>query len=450
MKLRSKIFGFAFLASQIVLSQNFHHNNEQYGIEGSMLGGAVVAGTDESSMVYYNPASIHNASSGINVSLFQPVIKTFGFDKFWGGNEVNNVDTRFELKPSLLSFKFKIKNQDVAFIKITRSQTDDLFNAQRNTTNGNFLNTQFFDYEFRGSDDWFGFGTSFKLADNFHFGVSQFLSNADYKYKNKIALERTDSVNNNNVTNFFDYNVEANYGNLGFITKIGFSLDTKQHDLGLTITTPTYFRFSKSGDYYATLTNTNNLANTGIIVNNNLSPTIKTPWEFNVGYSFAFKNQKRKIWLSSAYFPAISEYDMDTFTSDNNQIYWRNGSKSVFNFSVGVSEKITPKLELSAGFRTDNFAYENRAVNDDEIRNVILDGNHMHFVFGSKFKLNRSTVLLGVDWGTLTNVPTANELQGIRNLDVIGSNLNNLTKNSFSILLTYGFILDGIKLSRTK
>lgn len=431
------------LLTQISFSQNFFYNSEQFGVEGSMLGGAVVAGSDESSMTFYNPASIYKASSEVSLSLFQPNITTFGFENFWGAGETNNIDTRFKLKPSLISFKFNIKNLDFAFIKITRNNTRDLFNAQRNLIENNNVNTYFFDYQFTGEDDWLGIGTSLKLTKNLYAGMSQFVSSSDYQFINKLSYTQLD-INTNNIAQFINYGLEASYGNIGFISKFGLSLDTPQHDIGLTITTPKYLHFSKRGNYYRTLSNTAAIQNANLIVNNDLSPTIKTPWEFNLGYSFAFKNKKRKLWLNASFHSEIPEYSMSNFTSQNTQYSWKNGSNSVYNISVGYSEKITSNFEVSAGFRTDNFAYENKLTNQNEIRNLILDGNHAHWVLGSKFKIKRSVVLLGLDWGTLVNTPEASQFQAINNLGILSPNLNSLQKNNFSILLTYGFLLDGV------
>ena len=193
---------------------------------------------------------------------------------------------------------------------------------------------------------------------------------------------------------------------------------------------------------FVNLTNTQNDAIQNI--DNNLSPTIKTPWEFGFGYSFAFKNNG-KFWLSANYYTEISEYEMATIKTLGNNLPWMNGSKETFNFNVGYSHKLSENLELSSAFRTNNFAYENKQTATNKFRNTIIDGNHMHFVFGSKFKVGRHRVLLGVDWGTLVDVPNEDRFDFISNIGKLSPNLQGLTKNSVSILFTYGFILDGLK-----
>lgn len=427
----------------VVNSQSYLYDTEQFGIKGATLGGSVIAGADDESMTFYNPAAIHKAPSQVSISLFQPAIRTFGFDKFWGENESSQLNTDFSLRPSLISFKVNFQDLDIAFIKISKSELTDTFSAKREIQTATTLNTQYFEYEYTGEDRWFGAGTSFKIGEKLHLGVSQFLSIADFKYGNKILLEEFLLNNSNNVTNsFFNSEQRSNYGDIGFITKFGFLFDSDKHDIGVTITTPKYLRLRKSGNFSSTFTNIEaniNLAQQ--VIDNDLSPIIKTPWEFAFGYSFQL-GPKSKLWGNANYYTSISEYQMDVVKSANNNMAWVNGSKSVFNFGIGYSQKLNKNIELSGGFRTNNFAYKNRQSLNNELRNTILDGDHIHLVIGTKFKFRRHNVLVGVDWGTLTEAPGDGNFQFLKNIGKLSPNLKGLTKNNINVLLTYRFIID--------
>ena len=445
MKIFPKLFILLFFISSATFSQNFLHNSEQFGLRGSMLGGAVVAGAEDETMAFYNPAGIFKSPSQVSISLLQPEYKNFGFDKFWGNNEISELNVDYGLKPSVISFKFKIKDWNIAFLKISKSNLTDKFNSKREVVNNNIQTTQYFEYEYTGEDRWFGFGASLPISKSVHFGFSQFMTFSSFTYKNEILLEDFDTSTQNQVGDYFNSSINGLYSNIAFITKIGILFDTERHDFGFTITTPTYFRINKNGSLNSKLVNIGSTQNNAIQnIDNNLSPTIKTPWEFNFGYSFAFKNNG-KLWLSSSYHTGISEYEMATIKTLGNNLPWMNGSKEVFNFNVGYSHKLSDNLELSGAFRTNNFAYENKKGNLSNIRNIILDGNHIHFVAGSKFKLGRHNVLLGIDWGTLVNVPNEQNFDLLSNIGKLSPNLQGLTKNSVSILFTYGFILDGLK-----
>lgn len=427
----------------IIFSQNYLYNTEQFGIKGATLGGSVIAGADDESMTFYNPAAIHKAPSQVSISLFQPAIRTFGFNNFWGSNETSQLNTVFSLRPSLISFKVNIKGVDVAFIKISKSELTDSFNAKRESTVGNTLTTQYFEYKYTGEDQWFGIGTSHEINPKMHLGLSQFLSVADFSYENNILIEQFDlSTNTTSSNNFFNSRQNSNYGNIGFITKLGFLYDSENHDFGFTVTTPTYLRLRQSGDFSSTLINIDAITrDLEQVIDNDIKTKIKTPWEFSMGYSYLFSSGS-KIWTTASYYSSISEYQMGVIESVNNNASWVNGSKGVFNVGVGYSQKINTKIELSGGLRTNNFAYRNRQSVNNELRNTILDGNHIHFVIGSKFEFRRHNVLLGVDWGTLIEAPKGGNFQFLNNIGRLSPNLRGLTKNNINVLLTYRFIID--------
>lgn len=426
-------------------SQNFLYSTEQFGIDGAMLGGAVVAGTDDVSMTFYNPASIHEVPTQFSVSVIQPRVRTFGFREFWGNNQNSPLDRDFSQKPDLISFKFKIKNLDIAFLKISKSDFSDVFTAEQESLTADRKSTQYFDYEYRGEDDWFGLGTNFKLGPKLYFGVSQFVRNFDFSYRNRVFSEELDVNQTNQLTQFFDFNFDGSYGNIGAVTKIGFLLDTKVHDIGFTVTTPTYLRLIKGGDFFNVRANSENgEIVVDQVIDNEIDPTIATPWEFNLGYSLTL-NPNQKIWLNTSYHTKIREYTMATIETLGSTTDWRNGSKAVFNYAVGYSHSVNANLHLSAAVRTNNFAYENSSTPQGTVRNTIFDGNHIHYVIGSKFNFNRSTILLGVDYGTIRNIPEEGNFQQFSNIDVLTPNLDGLKKNNLSILLTYGFILDSFR-----
>lgn len=429
-------------------SQNYLYSTEQFGIDGAMLGGAVVAGTDDVSMTFYNPASIHKVPTQFSVSVIQPRVRTFGFREFWGNNQTSPLDRDFSQKPDLISFKFKIRNLDIAFLKISKSDFSDVFTAEQEAVNAGQQSTQYFDYEYRGEDDWFGLGTNFKLGPKLYFGVSQFVRNFDFSYRNRVFSEELDINQANQLSQFFDFNFDGSYSNIGLITKVGFLLDTEVHDIGFTVTTPTYLRLIRGGDFFNVRANSEDgeIA-VDQVIDNEIDPTIATPWEFNFGYSLTL-NPNQKIWLNTSYHTKVREYTMATIETLGSTTDWRNGSKAVFNYAVGYSHSVNSNLHLSAAVRTNKFAYENNSTPPGTVRNTIFDGNHIHYVIGSKFNFNRSTILLGVDYGTIRNIPEEGNFQQFSNIDVLAPNLDGLKKNNLSVLLTYGFILDSFRKSR--
>ena len=91
------------------------------------------------------------------------------------------------------------------------------------------------------------FGASLPVTKNLHIGLSQFMTFSSFTYNNEILLENFDTSTQNQVGNYFNSSLNGLYSNIGFATKIGILLNTKRHNFGFTITTPTYFRINKSG-----------------------------------------------------------------------------------------------------------------------------------------------------------------------------------------------------------
>lgn len=427
-------------------AQNYLYNTQQFGIVGSMLGGAVTVGTEDASTVYYNPATIHKVTTGVDLSILQPQLNSFGFKNFWGNDNESSSSLDISLKPSLFSLKTSFKGIDLVFIKIGRSNFTDEFNTKLESIEDNIQSTQNFEYEFGGEDNWYGIGTSIELSSKLHVGFSQFVSLAKYSYRYDILHESAENSNPNQPSEYLKASLNSSYNNISLITKVGVLYDTEKHDIGLTVTTPTFLRLNKGG-YFNQSRITINAGNTDIsgIVDPEISPTIKTPWEFNFGYSFQL-NHKRKLWISASYYTQITDYTMTEVESLGNSVDWINGNKSTYNFAIGYSEHINPSIKLSAGFRTNNFAYENNNASENTIRNIILDGNHIHSTLGARFTRKNNTILIGLDWGTLRNIPNEERFQNLTNNNPYFSSHNrNLIKNNISILFTYGFIIDSIR-----
>jgi hypothetical protein len=145
----------------------------------------------------------------------------------------------------------------------------------------------------------------------------------------------------------------------------------------------------------------------------------------------------------------IEDYEMVTGTNRGEEIGWENGNRSVYNLSLAYSYQIAANLQLSIGSRTNNFAYENKQSNA-AIRQTILDGNHLHFVLGSKLNLNRNSILLGIDYGAIRNIPDEENFEQFSNQEVLSPNLQGLQKRNISILFTYGFIIDELVNMRSR
>jgi hypothetical protein len=63
-----------FLSSSLCQAQDNHYWSQQYGAESTLLGGAMVAGANDNSAIYYNPGSlgfIVNPSLSIDANVYR-------------------------------------------------------------------------------------------------------------------------------------------------------------------------------------------------------------------------------------------------------------------------------------------------------------------------------------------------------------------------------------------
>ncbi len=430
---------------KMLSAQNYLYNTEQFGLEGAMLGGAITAGTNDISMVYYNPAAIHKITSRIDISLVQPKVSTFGFSNFWGDNKETSLNTDYGLKPSLISFKTKLRKVDIAFLKIGKSDWSDEFSTKRETVNNNIQTIQNFEYAFNGRDNWFGIGTNFELINKLHIGFSQFVSAAKYTYHTDVLVQLTSTTQNSNQPfQYFNSYLNSAYSNITLVSKLGLLYDTEKHDFGLTVTTPAFLRFNRGGNFNQS-TVRHNAEGTNIegIVDPELAPEIKTPWELCFGYSLTVKN-KNKLYINASYYTQIADYVMAEIKSFENR-QWINGNEAVFNFGLGYAQNINSFLELLGGIRTNKFAYKNERATATLNRPIILNGDHIHFNLGAKFIYKRNTVLIGLDWGTLINTNERDYLNLLNNISELTPNIGELSRNTVNILFTYGFIIDELR-----
>ena len=429
--------------ANLLAAQNFKYNTAQFGINGSLLGGAIVAGTDDMSMTFYNPAAIYKTKRGLDVSLIQPRANRFGFGQFWNEGDQSNIRTSFGLASLQVSFKIKVKQFDLAFIKINKSDWDDELGLKQELLADSTIQTRDFQYGFGGNDSWYGVGTSFELSPRLHIGISQFVSIGRYYYRNEALIE---TANTNAAadapTTYYNSSINSEYNNVGFISKVGLAYTTTRHNLGLTVTTPLYGRWLRTGDFtQSTIDVAPGTTSIDEVVDPDISPTIQSPWELSLGYSFAFKD-KRKIWLTANYHTEVADYAMVKIQSFGSELEWLNAHQAIFNYGIGYSDELSEKIDLLGGVRMNNFAYQNRVANQGQVRNLILDGNTIHVSLGTKLHFNGQTIVLGFDWGILQDGPNAETLQQEPGLNRLGTDARDFRKASINLFLTYGFVLD--------
>lgn len=434
------------LCSPLLMAQSFFYNSQHFGMRSILLGGAVSGGNDDLSMVYYNPAALYMSEEGgkdIDVSLIMPQLSLFGIDNYLD-EERNTNDIDLSLNSNLASFRLELRDSfHIVFTLLQQDVWDNKLEYNEQYNVGSDRLERVFNYNYQGSDVWIGAGMYHKLSPKLHIGLSQFFSIASYDYG--YTLKRTVfTPSADDFSDLFSNYLKLDYGNtLSLLSKVGLVYESWSNRIGLTIKTPNYFSFFKSGSLeLENYEYKNEMPNYTSVRNFDLNPTIKTPWELSLGYVHTFRDCSQ-LFVNLSHYTQIKDYELANFNSiEDEAIVWRSASKAVTNISIGVKKRISAQVELIGGMRT-NFLAAEQYASQDAIEWVKVVGTDKHHItLGSNFitpKGNSMTV--GIDWAfsTADNDEIFKQFKNIDKFDTTPSEFQN---NVFNLLITYGFLFD--------
>ncbi|MEZ5007597.1 MAG: hypothetical protein R2753_05525 [Chitinophagales bacterium] len=441
-----------FISSDFIANaqNDAQYNNTQFGLKGMLLSGSLVAGDDDASMIYYNPAAIHyEKQQALDISLLVPNIERIRLKNAFGvRSDEKNID--FRLLPNLVSFKLSFINNPKIGMAATLLRKNDFNNTLRFNTSAPLevdVMESYFEYNYQRSETWLGLGISYEVNPKFHIGFSQFTTIKSLSYEQLFYQTIKVNPESNEPKSITEDNLQANANAfLGLISKIGLSYKSERLNLGITLTTPTYAYLIKSGEYrLKTIYKApeddalNELSNTATTNNVNL----KTPFSIAAGLIFKIK-EVNTINFSSEFFAGIPAYSMIKFNEIDHEGLETN-ARPLINFALGWQIRLNQQFSYLGGFRTDfNFS---RDIKNANYQLQTSDWNIYHFSSGINFLYKNSKFTVGLDYGfsfekidPYTNLSTFNE-PNIR----VNANNARINYQSYTILLTYGFLIDEIK-----
>ena len=125
------------LLSFVSYAQDFHYWTDQFGIKATALGGAVVSGQDDHSMVFYNPAAmtlVQTPSLSFSINAYQ--YRTFKQKNALGPGQ-NLESTDYTAIPNMMAGIFVFRKHPkwrAGYIVISRNVYNnklDLYNSGR-------------------------------------------------------------------------------------------------------------------------------------------------------------------------------------------------------------------------------------------------------------------------------------------------------------------------------
>jgi len=424
--------------------QSYRYNSLQYGLRSTLLGGAVVAGSEDLSMVYYNPAALSYAKDkGFDLALIIPSFNLYGVGNYFSENQSVSSNS-FDLNSSLVTFKTGIGDQfDIVFSFLQKDTWDNKIAFDELNTRGNQIVSESFQYEYQGDEKWFGFGSSYQLNPKISVGLSHFVNVFKSSYRYTIG-NSSQMISTGVQSDFFSEDVDIQYATaFGFITKLGVSINMKSNRFGFVVTTPSYLNALQNGSYEKIRIQESSLTSSqNIIANYNLDVQRKTPWEISAGYAKIF-NDSTELWLSLSYNSEVGEYDVLQINNVNSPFAVTSEFDDVLNFGIGVSANINPKIQFLSSIRSSFFAYHNRPNAIAKERLFLIDASFSHLASGVKVNNKNSSFVVGLDFG-FSSKSNDDLFKNFSEVERFRANSSSFRHNTLTVLLTYEFFLDRV------
>ncbi len=423
--------------------QSYFYNTQHFGLQSTLLGGAVTAGSSDLSMVYYNPAALrYSKDRGFDVAIFMPSYNVSNYgDVFNSGEELRS--SELSLNPSLITYKTSIKNFNIVFGILQKDVWDTEVSYNQIKNSELFDKNESFTYSYKGDEKWFGFGSHFSLSETVSVGFSQFwrVQSTDYNYHVSSEVVTNRGIQ----ANFFNQILDLDYRSLfAMVTKVGLAVDRPEDRIGVVITTPYYQPARLSGSFERTTSifdaDSYTLDN---IVDFDLQPNLKSGWQLDLGYARMFSDSS-EIWINGSIHTGVARHDVLTIErTQGDPLAFSRGLGAVTNISVGHSRFITPKIQFMGSLRTNISAFRESPTNDESEQLVILEQDRINLALGFKVQHKSSAFVLGLDWGfSLQN--KVGQFERFPNIERFDTNPASYHHRSITLLLTYEFFINRV------
>ena len=448
-----------------------HYWTHQYGAQGLLLNGAVIATPSGEASLFYNPGAMGMEDNlGFAFSFLTPTFSDLSTTNLLGDNN-SITDRSIDLAPGFAGVRFrpfKAKSVTVGISSFKRHKTDinyqDRVISKVNGFNDYILRADL-DFTRSMSEDWIGFGLGINLG-HLGIGLSQFSvwhsQDTNIDFKNEIVR----SDNPTAILQSWQSTTDFNFGlNSGFITKLGMSYKTELFCFGLTYTTPLYGIIYRDGSYnleeqrvntlLSELSSTSNRNNTRNII-------YKTP--HSIGLGVDLHSSKTTVSISTEYFTTIQRYriidERDDSFDGQSEVPSQTSfivdieNEAVFNLALGIQREASEKATWVFGFRTDFNQNTSLNINDNPAYFGAV-GDVFHLSGGSMFNFEKNKFSCGLDLGLgrRTGGQQLVDLSEVNPSTVFNfSEKENVTSNFYSAMLfiTYDFIFNSFSSSESK
>lgn len=416
------------------IAQDTHYWTQQYGARSSFLGGAAIAGLDDNSAIYYNPANIafikeSTVSLNTNVYKYEDISIKNG-----AGDGLDLRSQRFSLHPQMLSgliTKNPEKRWRMGFSVITRYHANFDIN-QRHAANYDVTDEHDGTESYLGSvelqnhinETWACLGMGYQLTDYLSAGITGVVSYRNQKHVNafsgRISYDKV-TPNSSPFLASHTYDLEMRLNNIKTLLKLGLNARFGAWRLGATFTTPS---LSIWGESRVQRESTQNNIKAGqdfskLDQQRQLKANYRQP--LSVGLGAAFDYKKGLITLAAEYFGKIDEYQMivgevrkvaypsPPFGYEGEDfVSMYNKADQIINFGIGWEQQLTDVFTLHTGFRSD-MSYRRSKFSQNLLTINSAPIDLYHFSAGVSWRRRASFFSFGVNY-TLAIEPHMQQL----------------------------------------
>ncbi|GAA4311499.1 hypothetical protein GCM10023115_32850 [Pontixanthobacter gangjinensis] len=409
-------------------AQDSHYWTQQYGTRSALLSGAVLGGTNDNTMIYYNPGALgflDNSSVSINASAYGigniRVENALGQQADFESLQVGSV-------PLLAGGMIRMKDQkwkigyafitpvDFSFKGIARLDNDYEVIEDLESPGLEELVAEA-GITTKTSEIVLALGLGRKLNENWSVGLSNLFTVRSHSYQRNFSSyvfmndeERT-FVGGNQSQN-------AEYYNVRYAAKLGAVYRSGNWSTGLTFTSPSINLFGQG-----TLANNIAVRNLKLIDDNRISgvatarqaelkSTYKSP--FSVALGTNYKKGNSSAGIAIQYYNSIDIYDImepapGTFVRPaelapelQSDRFLRNraGAESVLNIAVGYEHQLSDAFSLLLSARNDMSYFDDELNDGPGIKTTISSWDIYHFTGGVNLDHRNSSLSLGLLFST--------------------------------------------------
>lgn len=406
-------------------AQDSHYWTNQYGARASLLGGAAIAGLDDNSAVFYNPANlafIKQSTVSLNTSVYKYT------DLYWGNGAGQGLDLQSQrislyqqMISGLLTKNAEIRSR-VGFNIITR-QHANISITQRHEGSYELNPSQDGQERYLGNvqldnnitETWACLGWGYRLNRHFSVGLTGIVTYRAQRYAffYTTRAARNDSISTtgalNIATNAYDTHTQTYI--IGSLLKAGFHARFGPWRFGLNVTSPSMSIWSNSS-VQRELSQTNLPGNNDRIQTgeqNALPSQYKYPLSLGLGASYEYKNGGINIALE--YFAGLNPYKMIEARDESSTFsvlfsrpsvdfftVW-NSAKPVLNFAAGWEHHLTERFFMHLGFRSDySYARTDGRNYSQKLTLQSIPMNLWHGTLGFSLRRKASLVSVGAQY----------------------------------------------------